>query len=200
MVICWFDHYLKKTPKFSDGLRNRNQPSFEGGFSGSLPPQFWLFHPSFDPSTFSGCRVSILPASSSSRHWRPQRPAASASCGRLYGAYRQFQWRWGRSLLLFLQPPAWIPLWRRDTWTETEQTQGCMSFLSTSPPLPLSMNAWSDCHAQWSPSFLNQLLLTTTAANYTILIENHNRTKSQDKILYGTLPTEHHADTKTTIL
>lgn len=159
-----------------------------------------LFHPSFDPSTFSGCRASILPASSSSRHWRPQRPAASASCGRLYGAYRQFQWRWGRSLLLFLQPPAWIPLWRRDTWTETEQTQGYVSFLSTSPPLPLSMNAWSDCHAQWSPSFLNQLLLTTSAANYTILIENHNRTKSQDKILYGTLPTEHHADTKTTIL
>lgn len=110
-----------------------------------------LFHPSFNSSTFSGCRVSILPASSSSRHWRPQRPAASASCGRLYGAYRRFQWRWGRSLLLCLQPPAWIPLWRRDTWTETEQTQGYVSFLSTSPPLPLSMNAWSDCHAQWSP-------------------------------------------------
>lgn len=49
------------------------------------------------------------------------------------------------------------------------------------------------------PSFFNQLLLTMAAVNHTILIEDHNCTKPQHKILYGTLPQSTHADTKTTI-
>lgn len=49
------------------------------------------------------------------------------------------------------------------------------------------------------PSFFNQLLLTTAAVNYTLLIENHNCTKPLHKLLYGTLPQSTHADTKTTI-
>lgn len=110
-----------------------------------------LLHPSLSHSNLgvSGQRGSILPAGSSSRHWRPQRPAASASCGRLYGAYRQFRWRWGRSLPLCLQPPAWRPLLARHRQTETEQKWRYVSYNLLQP----CRFHWAGMHglAQWSP-------------------------------------------------
>ncbi len=64
---------------------------------------------------FTSCVVerATLPVGFSSKHWRPQRLAASASCGRLYGAYMQSRWRWGRSQLQCLQQLAWRHLWMR---------------------------------------------------------------------------------------
>ncbi len=144
-VIWQFDHHQFAKWKSSYRGCERKIDTHEVG------ALLALLHHSLGTSTLgvSRQRGSIIPAGFSSRHWRPQRLAASASCGRLYGAYRRFRWRWGRSLLLCLQPPAWRHLLGRVGWTETEQRWIYVSYNLRQPCRFLW--AWMHGLAQWRP-------------------------------------------------
>lgn len=118
-------------------------------------------------SRVTGEAESFLPAGSSSRRWRPQRPAASASCGRLYGVCRRFRWRWGRSPPQCLRPPAWRLLVSGERNRKTETGED-----------PVSDNAAPAEHERlWcsavAPVSFTSSKLTTAAVNNNNIEERH---------------------------